>query len=224
MKSPFSLKSSALIKFLLKSVQIPKLHLQKTLKLTRQELNDQLLVVENRMRLMGLKVHGEERVFVTRYYSRRQENIVEIQESVESEQNGIVEKENKIRKNLEIPEKRQKHSLTHENVTDVTDETDQGVTEVDYSLPREYFIIFSIIFLESGILLLDRLTNFLNQIDCLKELQVDSLINKMKRENYLRVFKEEEILMVEFCWRFHLEMPGFNPTQAIEMFCLTDSL
>ncbi|KRH93587.1 hypothetical protein M153_7440003654 [Pseudoloma neurophilia] len=126
--------------------------------------------------------------------------------------------------------------------------------ETKFTLPREYFIVFTIIFLESGQIANDKLMSFLSNIrvtelffdpffdeadwtinenkeDVLfhirkendkkrEQIFTDVLINKMKREGYLKLVKDDDNqLQVTFDWRFFAEMPNFNPTVAIESFC-----
>lgn len=232
-ESSNSLKADTLMKFLLKSTIHSKSTLQTKLSVNRINLNEILSMIIPKMKKFGLKIVGisgrkivdlmdAEKVFVTRWYD---ENLNKKKLTIEykTKRNNVEEKENKKNK-------------------------DQIIQNFKFSLPSEYFIIFVIIFLESGTILLEKLNNFLALIklkknilnknfnsngffydeslfnktkENQKEIKFDeNLIYKMKKEGYLFLQKDRENnIVVEFDWRFYAELPNFNPTFALEFFC-----
>lgn len=88
---------------------------------------------------------------------------------------------------------------------------------VDLNKNNKYLIVFIIIFLESGIISLDRLTYFVSRIDGIVD---KDLVYEMKREHYLSFFKRDDVIFVTYDWRFVAEWPHFNPMVDVECFCL----
>lgn len=207
-----------------------------------------------------------EKIFVTRWYDftslkRKRVSINLKQKSSMSKNSLIPQTEEKESTETRSETKKLTRAFIDENSNtseDILEENMQKTLkiyeDVQYTLPREYFIVFTIIFLESGTISLDRLVSYLSVIhitnhffdpdfdefnwtinehseDTLfhykKKLKMDStniftdtLIYKMKKEGYLRIYKDEDAQMhVTFDWRFHAECPSFNPTNEVENFC-----
>lgn len=207
-----------------------------------------------------------ERLFVTRWYDftslkRRRISINLKQKSSLPETDSVSKLEDKKNDSTKSEIKKLSRNIlddTSDTSQDVQDESMQKTLkiyeETKHTLPREYFVMFTIIFLESGTISLDRLVAFLGDIhitnhffdpnfdetnwtinenveddffDYRKTNKVpstqalsDALIYKMKREGYLKMYKDDDAqIHVTFDWRFHAECPSFNPTIAVESFC-----
>ncbi|ELQ74197.1 hypothetical protein THOM_2880 [Trachipleistophora hominis] len=85
------------------------------------------------------------------------------------------------------------------------------------ALLREYHAVFVIIFLESGIITLDRLLYFVRKLKF--GANMEDVVYQMKRMHYLMFFKRDDIMVVTYDWRFNAEFPHYNPALALENFC-----
>lgn len=70
-------------------------------------------------------------------------------------------------------------------------------------------VVLTLLYLEKELLELSRLTFLLCKI--FPEDEAKQLIDRMKREKYITIEKNEHGLLVKYYWRFYLEFPEFNP-------------
>lgn len=270
-----SLQVCQLTKHLLSTHLHTKSDICKKLKIEKKAFNDLLLLVQSKLKVMGLKVIGvnhtrngkshlekdvicdpleAEKLFVTRWYDKHETKRKRISIKLQSKKTSVEKDDERGSQNSSPADNLTKDLDLIAEKNNEKRKTLERYEKVEFALPREYMVVFVILFLESGVLTLDKLITFLRQIkvginfyenefdedtwtynedknDFLfqnrKEKAKESpfpfsdvLINKMKREGYLNLFKDDDNQMVvAYDWRFYAELPEFGQTSTIEEFC-----